>query len=403
MRPILAIACALTLSLPALAAVTVSDVKIQQRWPWNGLVDIDYTVTCDTPDADIYVYPTALDGDRRITIAPRTLTGAGATGPVKAGTHRMTWDLAADNRGLHSSAFTVTIHAYAGAAPYMVLDLSAGAEATHYPVTYHSACPDLTDDAYRTTKMVFKLVIPGTFMMGSPSTEAGRTDNEDLHQVTLTQPFYMAIYECTRQQWAQVTGELPSYATSLNNKPMVPADYISWTAVRGSVAAVTWPETEQVDNDSFMGKLRMRTGLTFDLPTEAQWEYACRAGTSTPWCTGDDGSKINGWGTIETRAYKQVGSYAPNAWGFYDMHGNVQEWCLDVYKGHLGTEPISDPVGTRGSVNAYSSVRGGTSYWYDGGNPRSVYQTRSARRRSYDRSYGHETYGFRAICRPGVK
>lgn len=391
MRPILAIACALTLSLPALAAVTVSDVKIQQRWPWNGLVDIDYTVTCDTPDADIYVYPTALDGDRRIAIAPRTLTGAGATGPVKAGTHRMTWDLAADNPGLHSSAFTVTIHAYAGAAPYMVLDLSAGAEATHYPVTYHSACPDLTDDAYRTTKMVFKLVIPGTFMMGSPSTEAGRTDNEDLHQVTLTQPFYMAIYECTRQQWAQVTGKLPDNWS--NNRLNGPAQYVSWEDIRGSVAALTWPATEQVDNDSFMGKLRMRTGQTFDLPTEAQWEYACRAGTSTPWSTGDDASKING--SFNNRwDIKVVGSYAPNAWGFYDMHGNVQEWCVDAAYTRLGTEPATDPKGSSGDYSRL--VRGGY-------NQSKAVDVRSARRDWLKRARTDSSTGFRVICRPGVK
>lgn len=392
MKPILAIACALSFALPALAAVTVSDVKIQQRWPWNGLVDIDYTVTCDTPDADIYVYPTALDGDRRIAIAPRTLTGAGATGPVKAGTHRMTWDLAADNPGLHSSAFTVTIHAYAGAAPYMVLDLSAGAEATHYPVTYHSACPDLTDDAYRTTKMVFKLVIPGTFMMGSPSTEAGRTDNEDLHQVTLTQPFYMAIYECTRQQWAQVTGKLPG--EFYNNRLNGPAQYVSWEDIRGSVAALTWPETEQVDNGSFMGKLRMRTGLTFDLPTEAQWEYACRAGTSTPWSTGDDASKINGIFNADYTSFKVVGSYAPNAWGFYDMHGNVEEWCVDAAYTRLGTDAETDPKGATGDY--YRCLRGG---WANS----PVSDVRSARRMSRHRSNREYFLGFRAICRPGVK
>ena len=89
-----------------LAAVSVTDVKVQQRWPWNGLVDIDYTLTCDTADADIYVYPTALDGDRMIALSPRTLSGDGASAPVKAGTHRMTWDMGTDQPNLHSSAFT---------------------------------------------------------------------------------------------------------------------------------------------------------------------------------------------------------------------------------------------------------------------------------------------------------
>ena len=375
-----------------LAAVTVSDVKVQQRWPWNGLVDIDYTLTCDTPEADIYVYPTAMDGDRRIALSPRTLTGDGASGPVKAGKHRMTWDMATDNPGLHSSAFTVTIHAYTGAAPYMIVDLTEGAEATHYPVTYANACPDLTDDAYKTTKMVFKLILPGTFMMGSPSTEEGRNANrEQLHEVTLTKPYYMAIFECTRQQWFQVMG-VYSYDETRGDGP---ARCVSWNDIRGTVAALTWPTTEQVDNTSFMGKLRMRTGLTFDLPTEAQWEYACRAGTSTRWAFGEETADINGqW----SGALRVVGSFAPNAWGLYDMHGNVCEWCIDTWMEKLGSAAVTNPTGP--AVDGPRVVRGGC--WRT-----TVTDGRSASR-SYvyrdDRDHYYSgRYGFRAVCRPGLK
>lgn len=376
------------------AAVTVSDVKVQQRWPWNGLVDIDYTVTCDTPDADIYIYPTALDGDRRIALSPRTLTGDGAAAPVKAGTHRMTWDMAADNPDLHSSDFTVTIHAYTGAAPYMIVDLSSGPESTHYPVTYSNACPDLTDSAYRTTKMVFKLVLPGTFMMGSPTTEEGRSNNETLHEVTLTKPLYMAIYECTRQQWFQVMGAWPREYK--NNRADGPAQYISWTAIRGSVAALTWPETEQVDNGSFMGNLRMRTGLTFDLPTEAQWEYACRAGTSTRWSTGEEPETINGrWGKASWDGPMAVGSFEPNAWGLYDMHGNVWELCVDAWQSNLGTEPVTDPVGPASRSNVRVVCNG---CWYDDAD-----RIRSAARGNVSIATADPISGFRVICRPGIK
>ena len=159
------------------------------------------------------------------------------------------------------------------------------------------------------------------------------------------------------------------------------------------MAAVTWPETEQVDNDSFMGKLRMRTGLTFDLPTEAQWEYACRAGTSTPWSTGDDASKINGI-FDSGYSFKVVGSYAPNAWGFYDMHGNVREWCVDAAYTRLGTDAETDPKGSPGD---YARLLRG------GGADSPASDVRSARRYwSGRRDRGYD-YGFRAICRPGVK
>ena len=376
-----------------LAAVSVTDVKVQQRWPWNGLVDIDYTLTCDTADADIYVYPTALDGDRMIALSPRTLSGDGASAPVKAGTHRMTWDMGTDQPNLHSSAFTITLHAYTGAAPYMILDLSSGADSTHYPVTYANTCPDLTDNTYKTTKMVFKLILPGTFMMGSPTTESGRTDNEDLHEVTLTQPYYMAIYECTRQQWFQVTGVWPSERS--NNRTNGPAQYVSWSDIRGSVAALTWPTTDQVDNGSYLGKLRMRTGLTFDLPTEAQWEYACRAGTSTRWSSGEDPNAINGrYNLAYYSGPAVVGSYAPNAWGLYDMHGNVWEWCVDSWKDHLGTAAVTDPTGP--ATDGYRVIRGGR--WNAAAaDVRSAYRTYSNR----DNRDGY--IGFRAVCRPMMK
>ncbi len=378
------------------AAVTVSDVKVQQRWPWNGLVDIDYTLTCDTPDADIYVYPTALEGDRMIQMSPRTLTGDGATGPVKAGTHRMTWDMATDQPDLHSSDFTVKIHAYTGAAPYMIVDLSSGPDSTHYPVTYSNTCPDLTDDTYKTTKMVFKLILPGTFMMGSPTTEKDRRTNETLHKVILTKPFYMAIFECTRQQWYQVTGVWESQV--YNNRNNGPVQYVSWNEIRGTVNALTWPITDQVDNSSFMGKLRMRTGLTFDLPTESQWEYACRAGTSSRWNWGESTSTANGrFGQSYGAGPLAVGSFAPNAWGLYDMHGNLWEWCVDMTYSDWGAWEHIDPNGPVWDGTDYNrNLRGG--HWCD-----SAADVRSARRDHDYRGYGDYDYGFRAVCRPVAK
>ena len=358
--------------------LSVKDVKIAQRYPWNGLVDIDYTVECDDPDADVYVYPVGYDVDMNLSVPPRTLTGDGANGKaVKAGTHRMTWDMAKDmGENYNRAKFSMKVHAYAGAAPYMVIDLSAGSNAEKYEVSYLSEMPgEEWEDEYKTTKLVLKLVCPGTFMMGSPEDELGHNHNyygdnnqEDLHKVTLTQPFYMGVFELTQQQYSLVMGSNPSSYKGDSR----PVECVSYNAIRGSTLGAAWPNHRQVDASSFMGKLRSRTGLTFDLPTEAQWEYTCRAGTSTALnnnknLTGLDvcpnmaevgryyGNLNDGKGGYGQHTI--VGKYKPNAWGFYDMHGNVSEWCLDWWVKALDST-MTDPKG--GMSGSYRVVRGGS-------------------------------------------
>ena len=169
-------AVAVGLSAQALT-LAVKDVKIAQRYPWNGLVDIDYTVECDDKDADVYVYPVGYDADMNMSVALFTLTGDGANGKtVKAGTHRMTWDMSRDMGANYNRAkFSVKMHAYSGAAPYLVVDLSEGSNAEKYKVEYLSEMPGAAWPVeYKTTKLVLKLVTPGKFMMGSPVDEPGR-------------------------------------------------------------------------------------------------------------------------------------------------------------------------------------------------------------------------------------
>ena len=269
---------------------------------------------------------------------------------------------------------------------YMVIDLSGGASATSYPVSYLPTVPDggWTDE-YKTTKLVLRRIEAGTFTMGSPSDEIGRSDSEkeDKHSVVLTKPFYIGVFEVTQKQWELVMGINPSsYKGEIR-----PVEYVSYNDIRGSSSGARWPSSYEVDATSFMGKLRARTGLeAFDLPTEAQWEYACRAETTTALNSGmnlTNTSSDASMAAVGRYAYNRtdgkggysdhtaVGAYLPNAWGLYDMHGNVREWCLDwrTSTSSLGTSAATDPSGA--SSGTHREARGGC-WEYEAWNCRSA-------------------------------
>ena len=382
---------------PALfAAVSVTGVKAAQRYPWNGMVDIDYTVVCDDANADVYVFPEGTDNDTGALLQLKTLTGEGASGAVKAGTHRMTWNAAKDMPNFHSSSFSVKMTAISGAAPYIVIDLSGGANATNYPVRFSAAGPNLDDDTCRTTELWLRLILPGTFTMGSPSTELGHLSTETQHSVTISKPFYLGVFEMTQKQYQLVTDSTPSSYRGDTR----PVEYVSYYDIRG------W-ERLPSDRRSFLGKIRERTALNLDLPTEAMWEYACRAGTTTALNNGKDlesTSQDSAMAEIGRYSYNQsdgrggyssyhtkVGSYRANAWGLYDMHGNVWEWCLDCY-GNYATGAQTDPVdATSGSdrVRRGGGWRGSANY------------CRSASRRGIYPNDGYNYIGFRLCCSAG--
>ena len=399
--------------MPAASKVEVTNIKCQQRYPWNGMVDIDYTVTSDDPNADVWVYPIGYDKDSNTSMAPRALTGDGVNAPVKAGTHRMTWTVTEDYPDFHSTAFTVKMIALVGAAPYMVVDLSGGVDAISYPVSYLSSVPEGGwGDEYKTTKLVLRLIPPGSFMMGSPSDESGRSSYEDLHGVVLTKPFYIGVFEVTQKQYQLVMGSNPSSRKG----DMRPVEQVSYNNIRGSVNGAGWPTHNQVDANSFMGRLRSKVNMLFDLPTEAQWEYACRAGTSS----GLNSGKQYGWAENNEVARwarnrrnsgtdyvwdgkggytesTKVGCYLENNWGLYDMHGNVCEWCRDFWNYGLGNSGVVNPKGASSSYTsstAYRVYRGG--HW-DGWNQiRAAYRDYSCMGSS---SYNDQV-GFRVFCSP---
>lgn len=174
------------------------------------------------------------------------------------------------------------------------------------------------------TGMEFCLIPAGSFMMGSPPREAEREPQETYRRVRLPRPFYLGKFEVTQGAWQQVMGSNPSHFADCG--PRCP------------VERVNWPQVQE-----FIRRLnRLSTGANLRLPTEAEWEYACRAGTTTSFNTGDtlttEQANYNGdypsagqpRGLNRARTVP-VGSFAPNAWGLYDMHGNVWEWCADWY------------------------------------------------------------------------
>jgi uncharacterized protein (TIGR02996 family) len=200
-------------------------------------------------------------------------------------------------------------------------------------------------------EMEMVLVPPGSFRMGSPEDEPSRCEDEHQHTVTLTRGFWLGIHPVTQPQWQAIMGDNPS---------AFPGD-------RRPVERTPWEDCQE-----FCARLRRRPGLPFRLPTEAEWEYACRAGTTTAFSFGNvvstDRANYDGdftWNDgprgIDRKQTTAIGTFAANPWGLYDMHGNVWEWCEDWY-GPYATGPVADPLGTDSASD--DRVRRGGS-WYD--------------------------------------
>jgi formylglycine-generating enzyme required for sulfatase activity len=252
-----------------------------------------------------------------------------------------------------------------------------------------------------TNSIGMKLVrIPaGKFLMGSPATETERDADEAQHEVAITRPFYLGVYPVTQEQFAAVMFKNPSFfQRTKGGGPDHPVEQVRWGEAR-----------------EFCRKLGARpeekkAGRTYRLPTEAEWEYACRAGTTTAFHVGDRLSSkqanFNGnypYGGADPgpflRRTAKVGSYAPNAWGLYDMHGNVLQWCSDwfdpdYYKKRPKADPKGPPEGvvpTTFGKDHFVVVRGGC--WLDEGRA-----CRSARRFRLQQSEPYRWTGFRVVC-----
>ncbi len=199
------------------------------------------------------------------------------------------------------------------------------------------ANPEITVDLPAGATMAMVWIAPGEFAMGSPETEPGREAQEGpQHEVTISRGFYLGKYEITQDQWERVMGTTPWVGWDyVQADPDCPAVYISSDDAQAFVH-----EVNRAAGDSL-----------YRLPTEAEWEYACRAGTQTRWSFGDEEDqsgeyawyRVNAWDVGEQYAH-EVGTKLPNPWGLHDMHGNVWEWCQDWHEGYPSSAQ-ADPAG----------------------------------------------------------
>ncbi len=345
----------------AYATPTISDLKVTTIEP-VGLA-IDYTVSGATKIDD----GRQLEISLVVTNSAQTISGE--TNCVN-GAHRVYWNTAKDGISVENAKTTISAR-YSDVCKvslclYCVIDLSGGTNTTVFPVTYLSKPPDggFNTDEYKTTKLVLRLCPAGVDPLG---------------RYTLTRDFYVGLFEVTQKQWELVMGDAGEYDYSYGKGDTYPVYFVRYARIRCPPSSdLGWPVSSAVNSYCFMGVLRKKTGLSeFDLPTEAQWEYACRAGTKTEFNTGDGETALAeaGWypGNAN-RSSHPVGGKLPNAWGLYDMHGNIYEWCLDWHKGALtGNDPVGATSGSR------RHVRGGcwcldvdyanSSYRYYGGQP----------------------------------
>lgn len=401
-------------AMPEVTATSVSQDEMTQVVTLNYTLSEDAIVTLDVTTNGVSI---GFDNYSNICEPLSDVEDFPVNRAVKAGPHTLMWRPNKSWPGYHFSNGEVRfeLKAWALSQPpdYMVIDLTKKNSYFFYPSASDlpsggiktadpadaAALADLANDIYRTTHLVLRR-IPAAgvkWRMGSPSTETSHQANETAHYVTLTNDYYIGIYQVTRRQSA--------YFDGTSREGVTPLAGVSYNSVRGSATgtAYCWPTNgHAVSETSYLGKVRKTAGLDLDLPTEAQWEFACRAGCGEAWYWGSSSTSLsdycwyssNSKNAADSKVVHECGVKIPNAWGLYDMGGNVQEWVLDQYEAYA-SDAVIEPVGPTNNPGK-RIVRGGN-YVMDSQHMRSAYRRNRDSSEGTDGGFGGG-HGFRVCC-----
>ena len=368
-------------AVAAEAAISITGVTARQRWPWNSLVDVEFTISGAAVGEAFAIDINAeyAGGDKKL--AAYTFT----TEPVVAGsaTHRVTWNMGADYPNFRAEDLRVSVTAtpFSSTTPvYMVIDLSGGKDATTYPVRYTTTPPAHVQGAIDEPCQTSELWMRRIPAAGQTFTTSWRTpaDGNTSYFTKLTKDFYIGVFETTQRQWFQITGTWPSSFSNETYRASRPLDNYYPGLLFGSSGCNWSDENQTIPSGCRLETLRNRTGLsTLNLPTEAQWLFAARAGTSGGEFyiyNGYTANEVARYAGTQDKAYDNglcstnsgtacVGSYKPNAYGLYDMLGNVSDDVLNrfvnakklkqYYIDNNYEFPIVDPQGLT-PADAYS-------------------------------------------------
>lgn len=354
--------------------------------------------------------------------------------------------------------FEVKAFPYANSPDYLVTDLRAGVAAAdrvkYYPSEDFLPGGILSNTAYRTTHLVLRRIharnvrwtmgattAPYAFFEPKDVTNNYPKAAEKSHRATMPNDYYIGVFEITQAQWTEVTGKNVALYSKSPESPMRPADRVGYARLReaafdidelkvpSDTSAYDWPNPPHPD--SFLGKLRALVGnaIDFDLPGDAEWEFACRAGLPEGyWNDGTDARDLvnmpgrnsaNGGflpgGTSypsdstlgPTNATAVCGSYPPNRWGLFDMHGNIQELCLDWFEsGYLGSTyniSTSDPKKAAGGGTGSLRCRRGGSFILKAFDPYAAGDCRASSRTGVSPKAPYVNLGGRVACRAGLR
>ncbi|MFL2913727.1 MAG: formylglycine-generating enzyme family protein [Opitutales bacterium] len=343
------LACVMTPLFPLFALPPqVTNISYHQRAGVDGnltkLVDIHYDLE---GNRSMYVeFFFSPDGGDSFPVHCTAMVGASGMGVTAGIDLNATWDASIDWDQNFTDRGRIMVKATYGSQPTGVPGMEGNETGTNDFMPNHFVPSAMN------LEMIW--VDPGTFTMGSPTSEPDRGTDETEHMVTLSSGFYLGKYEVTQEQYEAVmagnTDGINATPSQWTGSPNLPVEYVSWNKIQTFLNRL---------NNSEQAAGGLPGGWEYVLPTEAEWEYACRAGTTTAYSWGADinASKAN---SVES-GFQQtvaVGSFPPNPWGFHDMHGNVSELVWDLYDGAYPTQPVTDP--SNSDFGTWRVYRGGS-------------------------------------------